>query len=330
MIARRLLGVIPVVLGVSMIVFFLMHLAPGDPVSLLLPEDAPPEYIEKTKKEWGLDRPIPIQYLEFLKRALRGNFGKSLIFDESVVRLLLERVPATIELALASFFISLCISIPIGVLAASRHNSFWDHSSMVFALLGASLPHFWLGIMMIFVLGGYFDLLPVSGRIDYGLHVKPITHLIVIDSLLRLNIDALINALKHLAMPALSLGIHFTALVTRITRSAMLEVIREDYIITARVKGLGEKAVIWKHAFRNALCSITTVLGLQLGVLLVGSIVIETVFSWPGIGSLLIQAINSRDYELVQGVVFFFSITYIVLNFVVDLLYTYIDPRVRI
>jgi len=315
---------------VSLIVFVLMHLAPGDPVQLLLPEDATQEDIERTKKEWGLDRPLSIQYWGFLKKAVRGDFGQSLLFEEPVMKLILERLPATIELALASFMISVLIAIPIGVLSAAKHNSLWDHASMIFALMGASLPHFWLGIMLIFFLGGYLNLLPVSGRIDFGVSLEPITHFYFLDSLLRLNWDAFINALKHITMPALSLGIQFTALITRITRSSMLEVIRQDYITTARIKGLREWVVIWKHGFRNALCTVITVLGIQLGVLFAGSIIIETVFSWPGIGSLLIQAINSRDYGLVQGVVFFFSVMYIVLNFSVDFLYTLVDPRVKI
>lgn len=330
MIIRRLLGVVPVVLGVSIIVFLLMHLAPGSPVELLLPEDALPEDIERVKGEWGLDKPIPIQYWEFLKKAVRGDFGRSFVFNEPVMTLILERLPVTAELALVSFFISIFISIPIGVLSALKHNTLWDHAGMVLALLGASLPHFWMGIMLIFLLGGYLNLLPVSGRIDYGVSVMQITRLILVDSLLTLNWEAFLNALKHIIMPALSLGMAFTALVTRITRSSMLEVIRQDYVTTARTKGLGEAVVIWKHSFRNALCTITTVLGLQLGTLLVGSIIIETVFSWPGMGNLLIQAISYRDYGLVQGVVFFFSIMYIVVNLVVDLLYTLIDPRVRL
>ena len=330
MLMRRLLGVVPVILGVSMIVFLLMHLAPGDPVELLVPEEATQEDIEKIKTEWGLDQPVPIQYWEFLKKAIRGDFGISFKFEVPVMTLIRERLPATLELGLLSFLISIMIAIPIGVLSATRANTFWDNASMAFALMGASLPHFWLGIMLIFFLGGYLDLLPVSGRIDYGISLKSITHFYLLDSLLTLNWDAFLNTLKHIFMPALTLGIALSSLATRITRSSMLEVIRQDYITTARVKGLSERTVIWKHGLRNALCTIITILGLQLGTLLAGSIIIETVFTWPGIGSLLIQAISYRDYGLVQAVVFLFSIIYIVVNLVVDLLYTLIDPRVRI
>jgi len=330
MLIRRLLGIIPVILGVSMIVFFMVRLAPGDPVEILLPEDATKEEIERTKKEWGLDKPIPIQYWAFIKRASRGDFGMSFKFEEPVIKLIKERLPATMELGLVSFAISILIAIPIGVLSATRANTIWDNASMAFALMGASFPHFWLGIMLIFFLGGYLDLLPVSGRMDYGMHLNLITHFFLLDSVLTLNWDAFINALKHIIMPALTLGIALSALATRITRSSMLEIIRKDYITTARIKGLRERTVIWKHGFRNALCTIITILGLQLGTLLAGSIIIETVFSWPGIGSLLIQAISYRDYGLVQGVVLLFSIIYIAVNIVVDFMYTLVDPRVRI
>ena len=330
MLIRRFIGVIPVLLGVSLIVFFLVRLAPGDPVELLLPEDASQADIERTKRDWGLDKPVPIQYLEFIKKAARGDFGTSYKFDEPVIELILERLPATLELGLVSFLVSLLIDIPIGVLSATRANTLIDHASMAFALMGASLPHFWLGIMLIFFLGGYLDLLPVSGRIDFGIGLTKITHLYLLDSIMTLNWSAFLNTLKHLVMPALTLGIALSALATRITRSSMLEVIKQDYITTARIKGLKEVTVIWKHGFRNALCTIITILGLQLGTLLAGSIIVETVFSWPGIGNLLIQAISYRDYGVVQGVALLFSVIYIVVNLVVDLMYTLVDPRVRI
>jgi ABC-type dipeptide/oligopeptide/nickel transport system permease component len=326
----QILGTLVVIFGVSLAVFFLMHLAPGDPVKLLLPEGASTELIDQTRKEWGLDKAIPIQYWEFIKRGLRGDLGKSFKFGEPVTKLILERLPATLELAFISFLISILISIPVGVLSAARQNSFWDHASMISALMGSSLPHFWLGIMLIFLFGGMLKWLPVSGRIDYGLGMKGVSQLYLIDSLLAGNWAAFSNALKHIIMPAFTLGIALSAIVTRITRSSMVDVIRQDYMITARAKGLGEMVVLWKHGFRNALCTIITILGLQLGTLLAGSIIIETVFSWPGIGSLLIQAISFRDYKLVQGITLFFSIMYITINLVVDFLYTRVDPRVRI
>lgn len=330
MIRRRLAGAIPVLLGMSFLVFMLMHLAPGDPVTLLLGEDAEPQEIEEVRREWGLDQPIVVQYWQFLKQAVRGNFGESLRYGEPVTELVLERLPATIELAAASLFVAILISLPIGVYSAIKHNSLWDHSGMTIALIGVSLPNFWLGIMLIFFLGGQFNLLPVAGRLGYGFTVEPITHLILVDSLLQGNFAAFWNALQHLLLPAITLGTSFAAIVTRISRSSVLEVIRQDYITTARAKGLSETRIIWKHTLRNALITIVTILGLQLGALLSGSVITETVFSWPGVGSLLIQSISTRDYKLAQGVIFFFAIVYFIINLMVDLLYTLVDPRIRL
>lgn len=330
MLRRRFIGAIPVLLGVSFIVFFLMHLAPGDPVNLLLGEDATQAEIERTRREWGLDRPLIIQYWEFIRRAVGGDFGMSLRYGVPVLTLLFERLPATLELAFASLFVAIIISLPIGVYSAIKHNSIWDHSGMTLALIGVSLPNFWLGIMLIFFLGGHLNLLPVAGRIEYGIEIKPITHLYLVDSVLTGNLSGLWSALKHLLMPAVTLGTSLAAIVTRIARSSVLEVIRQDYITTARAKGLSERVVIWKHTLRNAMITIITILALQLGALLSGSVITETVFSWPGIGGLLIQAISTRDYKLVQGVIFFFAIMYFVVNLIVDLLYMWADPRIRL
>lgn len=330
MIRRRLLGAIPVILGMSFLVFFLMQLAPGDPVSLLLGEDAEPQEIEQVRKEWGLDQPIIVQYWRFLQQAVQGNFGESLRYGEPVTKLVLERLPATVELAAASLFVAIMIALPIGVYSAIKHNTLWDHSGMTLALIGVSLPNFWLGIMLIFFLGGQYNLLPVAGQLSYGIEVRPITHLVLVDSLIQANFVAFWDAFKHIILPAITLGTSFAAIVTRISRSSVLEVIRQDYITTARAKGLSERTVIWKHTLRNALITIITILGLQLGALLSGSVITETVFSWPGIGSLLIQSITTRDYKLAQGVIFFFAIVYFFINLIVDLLYTWADPRIRL
>jgi peptide/nickel transport system permease protein len=314
----------------SFLVFMLMNLAPGDPVTLLLGEEADEIDIQQTRQEWGLDRPILVQYLEFIKHAVRGDFGQSLRYRVPVTTLVLERLPATLELALSSLLVAILISIPIGVYSAIRHNTLWDHAGMAFALIGVSLPNFWLGIMLIFFLGGQLNLLPVSGRIDYGFNVEPITHLYLVDTLLQGNLAAFWNAFKHLLMPAVTLGTSLAAIVTRISRSSVLEVIQQDYITTARAKGLSESKVIWKHTLRNAMITIVTILGLQLGALLAGSVITETVFSWPGIGSLLVQAISTRDYKLAQGVIFFFAMMYFVVNLLVDLFYMLVDPRIRL
>ncbi len=330
MLKRRFLGAIPVILGISFLVFLLMHIAPGDPVSLLLGESATPEEIERTRHEWGLDEPILVQYWEFLLHAARGDFGISLKFGEPVTRIVFERLPATVELATASLLVAILISIPIGVYSAVKHDTMIDHAGMALALIGVSLPNFWLGIMMIYFLGGQLNLFPVAGRLDYGIEIEPITRLYLVDSLLTGNLAGFWSALRHLFMPAVTLGTSLAAIVTRITRSSVLEVMRQDYITTARAKGLSERAVIWRHTVRNAMITIITILGLQLGALLNGSVITETVFSYPGIGDLLIQAISLRDYRLAQGLIFFFAILYCGVNLLVDLLYMLVDPRIKL
>jgi len=330
MLRRRFFGAIPVIIGISFLVFLLMHIAPGDPISLLLGDDATQAEIERTRREWGLDKPILVQYGEFLSRAIRGDFGKSMKFGEPVTKLVFERLPATIELALASLFVAVLISIPIGVYSAIKHDSLLDHAGMALALVGVSLPNFWLGIMLIYFLGGQLNLLPVAGRIEYGIQVETITRLYLVDSLITGNFPAFWSAIKHLFMPAVTLGTSLAAIVTRITRSSVLEVMRQDYITTARAKGLSERVVIWRHTLRNAMITIITILGLQLGALLNGSVITETVFSYPGIGDLLIQAISLRDYKLAQGLIFFFAMMYFVVNLLVDLLYMVVDPRIKI
>ncbi len=330
MLRRRIIGAIPVVLGISFLVFLLMHLAPGDPVSLLLGEDATAAEIQRTRHEWGLDQPLLVQYWEFLSHAARGDFGNSLKFGEPVTKLVFERLPATIELAFASLLVSILISIPIGVYSAIKHDSLLDHAGMGLALVGVSLPNFWLGIMLIYFLGGQLNLLPVAGRIDYGIQLEPVTRLYLVDSLIAGNFAAFWSALRHLFMPAVTLGTSLAAIVTRITRSSVLEVMRQDFITTARAKGLSERRVVWRHMLRNAMITIITILGLQLGALLNGSVITETVFSFPGIGDLLIQAIALRDYRLAQGLILFFAMIYFVVNLLVDLLYMLVDPRIKL
>jgi ABC-type dipeptide/oligopeptide/nickel transport system permease component len=327
--SRRIVGSIPVIIGISFLIFLLMHIAPGDPVTLLLGDDATPADVERTRREWGLDRPLMVQYWDFLTRAVTGDFGRSLKFNEPVMKLVAERLPATLELAFASLCVAITIAVPLGVYSAIKHNSFLDHAGMSVALIGVSLPNFWLGIMLIYFLGGQLNLLPVAGRIEYGIEVKAITGLYLLDSLITGNFAGFRSALQHLLMPAVTLGSALAAIVTRISRSSVLEVMRQDYVTTARAKGLSEKTVIWRHILRNALITITTILGLQLGALLSGSVVTETVFSYPGIGDLLIQSISARDYKLTQVLILMFAVTYFVVNLLVDLLYSWIDPRIK-
>jgi ABC-type dipeptide/oligopeptide/nickel transport system permease component len=327
--SRRILGAIPVLLGISFLVFMLMHIAPGDPISLLLGDDATPADIERTRRELGLDKPLMVQYWDFLTRAVQGDFGRSLKFNEPVMKLVVERLPATLELAFISLIVAIIIAVPLGVYSAIKHNSLFDHAGMSVALIGVSLPNFWLGIMLIYFLGGQLNLLPVAGRIEYGIEVKPVTHLYLIDTLLAANLTAFWSALQHLLMPAFTLGTSLAAIVTRISRSSVLEVMRQDFITTARAKGLSEKAVIWRHMLRNAMITIVTILGLQLGALLNGSVITETVFSFPGIGDLLIQSISARDYKLTQVLILFFAVMYFAVNLLTDFLYSWIDPRIK-
>jgi len=329
MIKRRIIGAVPVLFGISFLVFLLMHLAPGDPVMLLLGDDATPSDVERVRREWGLDQPILVQYWQFVSRAVVGDFGRSLKFGEPVIKLVFERLPATIELSLISLLVAILISIPIGIYSAIKHDSLLDHAGSGVALIGVSLPNFWLGIMLIYFLGGQWNLLPVAGRIEYGIDVKPITRLYLVDSLITGNLTAFWSAVQHLLMPAVTLGTGLAAIVTRITRSSVLEVMRQDYVMTARAKGLSERVVIWRHILRNALITVITILGLQLGALLNGSVITETVFSYPGIGDLLIQSISARDYRLTQVLILFFGVMYFVVNMLVDVLYTLVDPRIK-
>jgi peptide/nickel transport system permease protein len=329
MIKRRIIGAVPVLFGISFLVFLLMHLAPGDPVMLLLGDDATPADVERVRREWGLDQPILVQYGQFVSRAVIGDFGRSLKFGEPVIKLVVERLPATIELAFVSLLVAILISIPIGIYSAIKHDSLLDHAGTGVALIGVSLPNFWLGIMLIYFFGGQWNLLPVAGRIEYGINVEPITRLYLVDSLITGNLTAFWSVVQHLLMPAITLGTALAAIVTRITRSSVLEVMRQDYVMTARAKGLSERVVIWRHILRNALITVVTILGLQLGALLNGSVITETVFSYPGIGDLLIQSISARDYRLTQVLILFFGVMYFMVNMLVDVLYTLIDPRIK-
>jgi ABC-type dipeptide/oligopeptide/nickel transport system permease component len=298
---RRLAQSLIVVLGVSFVVFFILHLT-GDPALLLLPPDATADEVEKFRAAMGFDDPFLVQYWRFLKGAVRGNFGESTRHGEPAMALVLERLPATFELAGAGMLIALCVAIPAGIVSAVRRNTLIDYVSTVVALLGQSMPTFWLGIMLILIFSVQLHLLPSSGRGD----------------------------LQHLVLPAITLGLFTTARMTRLTRSGMLEVLGQDYIRTARAKGVNEPPVVWKHALRNAAVPIVTIAGIELGALLGGSVITETIFAWPGVGRLSVQAIYNRDYPVVQAAVFVLATTFVVVNLLVDVVYTYLDPRIRL
>jgi len=289
-----------VLLGVSFVVFLILHLT-GDPALLLLPPDASAEDIAKFRKAMGFDDPWPVQYLRFLKGAVRGDFGESVRHGEPAMGLVLERLPATFELAGAGLLIALCLAIPAGIVSAVRRNTAVDYVSTVVALLGQAMPTFWLGIMLILVFSVRLSWLPSSGRGD----------------------------IEHLILPSITLGLFTTARITRLTRSGMLEVLGQDYIRTARAKGVSEPPVVWKHALKNASIPIVTIVGIELGTLLGGSVITETIFAWPGVGRLSVQAIFNRDYPVVQAAVFLLASTFVIVNFLVDIVYTYLDPRIR-
>lgn len=328
-ILKRLALLVPVIIGVSVLVFFVMHAFTTDPASIILGQHATAEQVEKLREELGLNKPLYVQYAMFIKGVFRGNFGNSLITKTSVTKEILSRFPATIELALAAIIIASVFGILMGILSAVKQNSIVDYMSMFISLLGVSMPIFWLGLMLIVLFSVKLHLLPVSGRITIGMEPVHITGLYLLDSLISGNMVAFKDSLKHLILPAIALASYSTAIIARMTRSTMLEIIKQDYIRTARAKGLFEKAVILKHALRNALIPVTTVIGLQLGSLLGGAVLTETVFSWPGVGSYTIDAILKSDYPVVQGAVMILATVFVLVNLIVDLLYAYLDPRIK-
>jgi peptide/nickel transport system permease protein len=305
-IIRRLLQSILVVVGVSLLVFVILYQT-GDPVVLMASPDATREEIEQLRETLGFNRPWYVQYFDFLGNAAQGDFGTSLRQGQPVFELIMDRVPATLRLAFAAFIISVVVSIPVGVISATKRNSIWDNLTMGFALLGQSLPVFFLGVMLIFIFAGQLKWLPSFGQGD----------------------GSLSSTLKHLILPAFTLATFSLARNARLVRSSLLEVMGQDYIKTARAKGLVERTVVYRHGLKNALIPVVTIFGLEFGTLLSGAIITETVFAWPGVGRLIILAIQQRDFPVVVGAVMIIAMLFVLLNLIVDLLYGVIDPRVR-
>jgi ABC-type dipeptide/oligopeptide/nickel transport system permease component len=326
---KRLLLSIPTLIGVSIIVFMLIHMIPGDPIDVMLGDKATDAAKAALEERLGLNKPLHIQYTSWFTQAIKGDFGRSIKSNEAVTTEIFKRLPATIELTFAALAIAVIFGIIFGVTAARYRNTFADQFFIGFSLLGVSIPIFWLGMMMIFIFAVLLGWLPVSGRIIMGSSIPQVTGLYLLDSLLAGNLNQFWQALKHLIMPASALATISLALIVRVTRSSMLDVLSEDYVRTARAKGLPMRKVIYKHALKNAMIPVATVIGLQFAKLLGGAILTETVFSWPGIGRLLITAIGNRDYPMIQGVVFFVSFAFIAVNILVDLFYAYLDPRIR-
>lgn len=314
---------IPLLVGVSLVIFALLRLIPGDPVVIMIgAENATPEEIVRLRKVLGLDQGIHVQYVKFLGRLVTGDLGTSLSSDDPVARLIAERLPATIELTLAAMCIALAIAIPVGVISAIHKYSALDTGGTIAALLGISMPSFWLGVMLIFLFALRLGWLPASGRggpVLVGMWTLATSG----------NPAGLTLAVQHLILPAVTLGTALAAVVTRLTRSSMLEIIGQDFVRTARAKGLRGSRIVMHHALRNALIPVVTVVGLEFGALLGGAIITETIFAWPGIGRLAIRSIVQRDFPVIQGVVLMIAVVRICANLAVDVLYALIDPRIR-
>ena len=327
---ERILQLLPVLLGVSVIVFAMITLTPGDPVQIMIGDQSiTPEQEAALRRDLGLDRPIYERFFVFLGNAVQGDFGQSFYHRRPVSDVIAERLPATIELSLVALIVALVTSIPLGVLAAIRKNSILDRMATVGSLLGVSLPGFWFGILLLMLFAVHLNILPVSGRIGYSSEIVPITHFLLIDTLLRGRPDAFLDALSHIILPAITLGLPMTAILMRVTRTSMLEVLRQDYVTFAEAKGLSRTRILFRHALKNALIPVVSVAAIETGSLLGGNMIVETVFGWPGLGRLVVESIFLRNYPLVQAAVLFYAVTYVLLNFVADILYTVLNPRVK-
>jgi peptide/nickel transport system permease protein len=323
------LQIIPVLLGVSIVVFFMVRAIPGDPAQILLGQQASQEQVQQVRENMGLDKPIFVQYGLFLKDAIRGDLGDSIVTGRPVTTELMVRLPATFELAAFAMLIAILVGVPVGVISAVRQYSLLDKTTSVLALTGISMPIFWLAMILVVIFGVNLELLPFPGRLDPTIGITAITGLVLVDSLLTLNFAGFWDGLLHLIMPALALGTIPMAVIMRMTRSSMLEVMHEDYVRTARAKGVVPWRVVSKHALRNAMLPTITVIGLQVGLLMGGAIITETIFSWPGIGLYAYNSISTRDYASIQGVVLYGALLFVLVNLIVDVLYAILDPRVR-
>src|ERR1700730_2209430 len=320
----------PPFMGIMMLPFFLIRLVPGDPVETMAGERGiDPVRHEQVLKEYGLDRPLIVQYGHYVVRLLHGDLGKSIVTNAPVVDEFKSLFPATIELAVAAILLAIIVGLPAGIIAAVRRNSIFDQGLMAISLAGYSMPIFWWGLLLILLFSVQLGLTPVSGRIDVQYFIEPVTGFLLIDTALSDEPGAFRSALSHLILPAIVLGTVPLAVIARMTRSSMLEVLGEDYIRTARARGLSPLRVIGLHALRNALIPVVTVIGLQVGVLFTGAILTETIFSWPGVGKWLIDAISRRDYPVLQGGILLIGVTVMVVNLTVDLTYGLINPRIR-
>ncbi|MCP4561835.1 MAG: ABC transporter permease [Bosea sp.] len=329
-IAGRVLGAVPVVLLVALGIFALVRLAPGDAASTLAAEDATEADLARMRAQWGLDQPVLVQFFYFLTNLARLDFGTSYRYHAPVTELIGQRLPATIELAVIALLIAAAIAVPLGVATALRKGSWLDGLGSLVAVLGVSAPSFWIGILLVLFVSGYLNLLPSSGRIPLDVPLREMTGFVLIDSLLQGQVGVFRQGLEHILLPATTLAFGMIGIIARISRSAVIDVGQEEFVVTAVAKGLKRREVVRNHLLPNATVPIITIIGLELGTLISGSIVVEVVFSWPGLGSLLYSAVTSRDIPLTTGIVISYTFIFISLNVLVDLVYVLIDPRLRV
>jgi ABC-type dipeptide/oligopeptide/nickel transport system permease component len=327
-IIKRLIYLIPALVVLTILVFLILHLTPGEPALAILGEHATKESIEKVRKNLGLDKPVYMQYLIFLKKILKGNFGTSIKSDRPVLTEFIERFPATVELATVSMIFAVVLGIAAGVISATYRYSIFDYATMSFSVAGLSIPVFWFGLILIYTFAVKFELLPVSGRLSYEYYINNVTGLYLVDSLIGKDYGAFIDALKHIIMPAFVLASIPMSIIARITRSSMINVLMEEYVKTAYAKGCSTIRVVIVHALKNAMIPVITVIGLMLGSLFAGAILTETTFSWPGIGKWIVNAVYQRDFPVIQGATIIIAVIFILLNLIVDIVYTFLNPRI--
>jgi len=329
---ERFASTFPLALAVALAAFVLMRAIPGDPVDIMMGEGASSsgEEVAALRAQLGLDEPIHRQLSSYLKRLFNGDLGYSITRSRPVAEMIREALPATIELAVYAILFALALGIPVGVVSALRHNTAFDRVSTAVSFIGISLPAFWLGIVGILVFSMTLRWLPTSGRIPYGLEPRHITGLLTLDALLTGNMPAFGSALRHICLPAVTLGLGVAAVIARITRSSMLDVLGSDFVLFARAKGVPERAVTIRHALRNAMIPTVTLVGLQFGSLLGGNMIVETIFGWPGLGRVVVDAIFARDYPVVQASVMVYALTFVMVNLITDLIYTVLDPKMAL
>jgi peptide/nickel transport system permease protein len=329
-IIRRTLSIIPTLLGVSIVIFLMLAITPGDPAELLLGERATEETLENMREHLGLKEPLYVQYGMFLKRLIKFDLGETIWTRQKVWDEIKQRYPATIELSIAAMFLSCFFGIILGIISATKQYSWFDYMSMIASLIGVSIPVFWLGLVLMLVFSLYLGWFPMSGRLGVGVDIEIITNFYVLDAILTRNWAGLKDAIWHLVLPSVALSTIPLAIVARMTRSSMLEVLRQDYIKTAKAKGLGQTKIVLKHALRNGLIPVITVIGLQFGIMLGAAILTETVFAWPGVGKWIFDGVVKRDYMVIQGGTMIVASCFVIVNLVVDVLYAVINPRISV